>query len=136
MCVFRESYNEMPVYTCLVCDKQMKNRSSYQRHYNGHTNIKEFHFKCTTCAKTFAHEKLFKKHCALHNLKIAKSCPECQREFLDLHEFKAHSRTHDDQKKNEQQKWQCADCGKMYVHISVRWPGPCFNERISFSVSD
>lgn len=88
----------------------MKNRRSYQRHFNRHTNTKEF--KCLTCGKTFAHEKVFKQHNTVHNLATAKCCIDCERQFFDLYEFKAHCRTHHDQKK-KQQKWQCADCGKM-----------------------
>lgn len=88
----------------------MKNRRSYQRHFNRHTNTREF--KCTKCSKTFSVEKLYKQHNTVHNLTTAKSCAECQLEFFDLYEFKAHCRDKHSQKK-EQDRWECTDCGKM-----------------------
>lgn len=88
----------------------MKNKRSYQRHYNRHASPKEF--KCNICLKTFAQEKIFKQHESLHNLSTAKVCSECKQEFFDLLKFKSHCRAHHDQKK-KQQKYQCEDCGKL-----------------------
>lgn len=106
----RQAYNETPIYTCHICEKQMKNKRSYQRHFNRHSSSQKF--ACTICSKKFTQEKLFKKHEIIHNLTTPKSCYECKEEFFDLFKFKAHRRTHHVQNK-KQQLYQCTDCGKM-----------------------
>lgn len=88
----------------------MKNKRSYQRHFNRHLGAQKF--ACTICSKKFSQEKLLKKHESVHNLTTAKSCLECKEEFFDLFKFKAHRRTHHTQNKKPQ-LYQCADCGKM-----------------------
>lgn len=108
--LFRQAYNEKPIYTCQICEKQMKNKRSYQRHYNRHTSSQKF--TCTICSKIFSQEKIFKKHESIHNLATAKECIDCKEEFFDLIKYKAHRRTHNIPNK-KQQKYQCGDCGKM-----------------------
>lgn len=114
--IYREAYNETPIYTCQICEKQMKNKRSYQRHFNRHSSSQKF--TCSHCSKKFSQEKLLKKHESVHNLTTAKSCLECKEEFFDLFKFKAHRRTHHTQSK-KQQLYQCADCGKMCVYQSI-----------------
>lgn len=110
-CLFhRQAYNETPIYTCHICEKQMKNKRSYQRHFNRHSNTQKF--VCTICSKKFIQEKLLKKHESIHNLTTPKSCFECKEEFFDLFKFKAHRRTHHAQNK-KQQLYQCKDCNKL-----------------------
>lgn len=107
---YRQEYNEKPIYTCQICEKQMKNKRSYQRHYNRHTSSQKF--TCPICPKIFSQEKIFKKHESIHNMATAKSCIDCKEEFFDLIKYKAHRRTHNIPN-DKQQKYQCEDCGKM-----------------------
>ncbi|XP_055314810.1 zinc finger protein 211-like [Sitodiplosis mosellana] len=110
---YKQAYNETPIYTCQICDKQMKNKRSYQRHFNRHSSSQKF--TCTICSKKFAQEKLLKKHESVHT--TAKSCLDCKEEFFDLYKFKAHRRTHHTQTK-KQQLYQCTDCGKIMKNRS------------------
>lgn len=88
----------------------MKNKRSYQRHFNRHSSSQKF--ACSICSKKFSQEKLLKKHESVHNLSSPKPCLDCKEEFSDLFKFKAHRRTHHTQNK-KQELYQCADCGKM-----------------------
>lgn len=88
----------------------MKNKRSYQRHYNRHASSQKF--ACNICSKIFTQERILKKHELVHNLTTAKTCAECKEEFFDLVKFKAHRRTHHTQTKTPQ-NFQCSDCGKL-----------------------
>lgn len=100
------------MYTCNACEKQLKNRRSFQNHCIRHTKIKELN--CTHCSKSFLNEKLLNLHNSnVHNAAAVKKCPECNSEFADLNEYTAHYKTHGDDEKKEERMWQCSTCGKM-----------------------
>lgn len=88
----------------------MKNKRSFQRHYNRHSSTQKY--ACSQCPKMFSQEKIFKKHEAVHNLSTAKICTDCNEEFYDLIKYKAHRRTHNNPIEN-QRTYKCDDCGKM-----------------------
>lgn len=107
---YRQAYNEKPIYTCQICDKQMKNKRSYQRHYNRHGTLQKF--ACPACPKMFSQEKILKRHEAIHHMNPAKECTDCNEQFVDLIKFKAHRRTHA-QPTATKRTYKCDDCGKV-----------------------
>lgn len=106
------------MYSCTICDKQLRNRRSYQNHVMRHQDDKQF--ICTVCPQQFPKEQLFHLHnINVHNVAKGFKCTDCEVEFSDLKLYKAHCRTHATKADEEPPKWQCTECGKMYVTMIV-----------------
>lgn len=102
------SADKQPV-ACSACGKMYTNRYEVKHHFN-RMHVEDKHLKCSGCDKTFACEKILRRHEQRHGPKRF-VCEHCSRAFAMMSQLKSHLNTHLVIK-----PYQCHICNKTYSH--------------------
>ena len=108
-CVTAEKAKEVQErpYSCTICDKSFKRRSSLATHKFIHTDLKPH--VCDVCNKRFLRKSDLKKHGLMHSGKKPYQCEKCGRRFSQSSNMLTHLRRH-----MGIRPFECGICGRSF----------------------
>ena len=95
-------------HKCASCNEKFVRRSQLKRHEGIHVTVKPF--KCEWCEKSFMLIGDLHMHAKKHNGDTPYTCERCGRSFTKISNLNAHVRTH-----TGERPFMCCHCGKSFA---------------------
>ncbi|KAJ3307459.1 hypothetical protein HDV03_000107 [Kappamyces sp. JEL0829] len=109
-------HSQVKPYPCLFdgCSSSFAQKSHLDAHILTHTG--ERPYKCPHCSNTYTTPQRRNEHMLSHtNFEGSHECPTCQKKFRNLHNLKAHQKTHIPMSEREAESWSCSICKAVYA---------------------
>ena len=104
---------QLPKYTCSICDKEFKRRYHLSEHEKVHQVKKRY--VCDLCEETFSYKSKLTRHKSTqHEDQPSLSCSVCDHKFKSLWNLNEHFKTHSDSR----EVFSCNLCTRQYLS---RW---------------
>ncbi|XP_019865585.2 zinc finger protein 90 homolog [Aethina tumida] len=94
-------------FSCMVCAKEFKYKSSLRDHMRVHTG--DTKFKCSECDKICLNRRKLNEHMRIHTGEKPYTCSYCGKNFRTLTNMSEHQKTHTTERNHV-----CAKCGKSF----------------------
>ncbi|XP_069132368.1 zinc finger and BTB domain-containing protein 49-like isoform X4 [Argopecten irradians] len=98
--------NQETTYICNICDKELKNKSTFDQHISRHG---EKNFKCPKCDQRFHRQTERSEHMLKHTSEMSFICSTCGARFKFRSSLHKHSKTH-----QVGMSFECDKCDKRF----------------------
>ncbi|XP_028329267.1 zinc finger and BTB domain-containing protein 41 isoform X2 [Gouania willdenowi] len=113
-------------WTCFVCGKSVRERTSLREHMRIHSGEKPH--LCSICGQSFRHGSSYRLHLRVHHDDKRYECDECGKTFIRHDHLTKHQKIHSGEKAH-----QCEECGKCFRrqdHLTVHYKSVHLGEKV------
>nr|XP_057924584.1 zinc finger and BTB domain-containing protein 41 [Doryrhamphus excisus]XP_057924585.1 zinc finger and BTB domain-containing protein 41 [Doryrhamphus excisus] len=113
-------------WTCLVCGKSVRERTTLKEHMRIHSGEKPH--LCSICGQSFRHGSSYRLHLRVHHDDKRYECDQCGKTFIRHDHLTKHQKIHSDEKAH-----QCEECGKCFRrhdHLTVHYKSVHLGEKV------
>uniref|UniRef100_A0A669DWF0 Zinc finger and BTB domain-containing protein 41 n=1 Tax=Oreochromis niloticus TaxID=8128 RepID=A0A669DWF0_ORENI len=113
-------------WTCLVCGKSVRERTTLKEHLRIHSGEKPH--LCSICGQSFRHGSSYRLHLRVHHDDKRYECDVCGKTFIRHDHLTKHQKIHSGEKAH-----QCEECGKCFRrhdHLTVHYRSVHLGEKV------